>query len=155
MLSIPHSLTGAFIASKLPHPLLYVPLTVGMHYLCDWIPHWDVGTGLSSGKRKRSTAILLEFVDLGITAVLIYWFFFDGPSSAVSLSDPRTVHIWMGALMGIAPDLVEAPRNFLKWEPWFIKPLNDIHGAFHHSTPNMLVGLTPQVVLVMFLWLLK
>ena len=75
MLSIPHTLTGAFIASKLPHPALYIPLTVSMHYLQDWIPHWDVGTGLSSGKRKRTTAIFLELFDLAFSIGLIYYFF--------------------------------------------------------------------------------
>ncbi len=155
MLSIPHSLTGAFIASKLPHPVLYIPLALGMHYLCDWIPHWDVGTGLSHGKRKRSTAILLELVDLGITAVLIYWFFMQDMSLSAMVNNPASVHIWIGALTGITPDLVEAPRNFLKWEPWFIKPFNNFHGNFHHSTPNMVVGLVPQVILVVLIWLLK
>lgn len=147
MLSIPHTLTGAFVASQLPNPLLYVPITLGMHYLQDWIPHWDVGTGLSSGKRKRSTAILLELVDLAVSACLIYLFFGD-------LSSDLQAHIWIGALMGIMPDLLESPRNFLKWEPWFLKPLNEFHGKFHHSTPRMLVGLAPQVVVVVTIWAL-
>lgn len=148
MLSIPHALTGAFIASKLPNPLLYIPLTVAMHYLEDWIPHWDVGTGLTSGKRKRSTAILLELVELVATIALIYFFF---KNSAVELQ----THIWLGALVGISPDLVEAPRNFLRWEPWFIKPFNDLHGLFHHSTHNKIIGLLPQVVVVLVIWFLR
>lgn len=155
MLSIPHSLTGAFIASKLPHPILYIPLTLGMHYLCDWIPHWDVGTGLSTGKRKRSTALILELGELVITVGLIYWFFFADFGKPLNLTDSYSIHIWMGALTGIIPDLVEAPRNFLKWEPWFIKPFNDVHGSFHHSTPHILIGLIPQVILVLLIWLLK
>ena len=108
MLSIPHTLTGAFLASRLPHPALYIPLTLGMHYLQDWIPHWDVGTGLSSGKRKRSTAILLELVALGISAYLVHVFF-------VTSNPDLSLHIWAGALTGIVPDLLESPRNFLKW----------------------------------------
>lgn len=155
MLSIPHSLTGAFIASKLPHPLLYVPLALGMHYLCDWIPHWDVGTGLSTGKRKRSTAIILELGELVVTIGLIYWFFFTDFGKPLNVTDSYTLHIWIGALTGIAPDLVEAPRNFLKWEPWFIKPFNNFHGHFHHSTPHILIGLLPQLILVLVIWLLK
>jgi len=155
MLSIPHSLTGAFIASKLPHPALYIPLTLGMHYLCDWIPHWDMGTGLSNGKRKRSTALILEIVELIATGLLIYWFFFKDLGLPLDLNSAYTWNIGIGALTGIAPDLVEAPRNFLKWEPWFIKPFNKFHGMFHHSTPNMIVGLLPQVILVLAIWLLK
>ncbi|MBP7768684.1 hypothetical protein KA082_02515, partial [Candidatus Woesebacteria bacterium] len=71
MLSIPHALTGAFIASKFSNPLIYIPAAIAAHYLQDWIPHWDVGTGLSKGTRKRSTAIMLELVDLAITGALI------------------------------------------------------------------------------------
>jgi len=160
MLSIPHALTGAFIASKIPYPVVYIPMSVGMHYLCDWIPHWDMGTGLSTGKRKRSTAIILELFELGVTAVLIYYFFIAHLGIGFFnisgyLNSPQALHILVGALFGIMPDLIEAPRNFLKWEPWFIKPLNKLHGSFHHSTPNMVVGLLPQIILVGFIWFLK
>lgn len=148
MLSISHSLTGAFIASKLPHPALYIPLILASHYLEDWIPHWDVGTGLSNGKRKRSTAILLELGELTITLALVYWFW-QTASSGPSL------HIWIGASTGLVPDFLEAPRNFLKWEPSFFKPLNRFHGLFHHSIPNMWLGLTPQIILVLSIFALK
>jgi hypothetical protein len=145
MLSISHSLTGALIASKLPHPLLYVPLTLACHYLQDWIPHWDVGTGLSNGKRKRSTAIALEIVELVISVILIYFFWKDTDVSIM-------LHIWAGAFTGLVPDFLEAPRNFLKWEPKFLKPLNEFHNQFHHSTPIIWLGLLPQVLLWGVVW---
>ncbi len=148
MLSIPHSLTGAFIASKVHNPALYIPITLGMHYLQDWIPHWDVGTGLSRGKRKRSTAIIGEIIELGISVVMISHFFGE-------IDPSLQIHIWIGALAGITPDLIEAPRNFLKWEPWFIKPFNKFHNMFHHSTPNIAVGLIPQVIVVALIWFLR
>ncbi len=148
MLSIPHTLTGAFIASKLPNPLLYVPLMLAMHYLQDWIPHWDVGTGLSNGKRRRGTAIFLELIELVISAFLIYRFFQHQPQAIQP-------HIWLGALTGIIPDLLEAPRNFLRWEPAFLKPLNEFHGKFHHSTPVIWFGLLPQIVVVLLIWVLR
>lgn len=148
MLSIPHTLTGAFIASKLPHPLLYIPLTIALHYLQDWIPHWDVGTGLSNGSRKRSTAIFLELIELAISGFLIYRFFGHAPAELQP-------HIWLGALTGIAPDLIEAPRNFLRWEPFFLKPLNEFHGKFHHSTPVIWFGLLPQIVVIALIWVLR
>ena len=148
MLSIPHSLTGAFIASKLPHPALYIPLTLGIHYLQDWIPHWDIGTGLSNGKRRKSTAIIGEILELGISVPLIYYFFGN-------VNSGLQPHIWLGALTGIAPDLIESPRNFLSWEPWFIKPFNKFHSLFHHSIPNIIVGLLPQFLVVGLIWFLK
>ncbi len=148
MLSISHSLTGAFIASKLPSPLLYIPLIFLSHYLEDWIPHWDVGTGLSNGKRSRKTAILLEIGELAITFGLVYWFFQAGQNTI-------NANAWMGAFIGLVPDFLESPRNFLKWEPGFIKPLNQVHAMFHHSTPNIIFGLIPQALVVGFIFLLK
>jgi hypothetical protein len=148
MLSISHSLTGAFIASQLPHPLLYIPLTLGAHYLEDWIPHWDVGTGLSNGKRKRSTAILLEFIDLAAAFGLVYVVFHTKQPALMP-------HIWAGAVTALIPDFMEAPRNFLKWEPIFLKPFNQFHHWFHHSVPNMIVGLTPQLITILIISLLR
>ncbi len=148
MLSIPHMLTGAFVASKLPHPLLYVPITLAFHYFQDWTPHWDVGTGLSTGKRKRSTALLLEFADLGIAIGSVYFLFH-------TQANQWPYHIWIAAFVGILPDLIEAPRNFLKWEPPFFGPLNDFHNLFHHSTHNIFVGLLPQVATVLAIFWLR
>jgi hypothetical protein len=148
MLSIPHSLTGAFIASKLPHPLVYAPTAVASHYLADWIPHWDFGTGLSSGKRKKSTALTLEVFELIISVVLIYYFFQKG-------SDSIQWHIWLGALFGILPDLLDAPRNFLKLRLRILDPVYKLHHFFHHSTPHILFGLTPQVIVVILIYFLR
>lgn len=148
MLSISHSLTGAFIASKVQNPILYIPLVLASHYIEDWIIHWDVGTGLSNGTRKKSTAIFLEIGDLLLSGLLVYWLF-QAPSTTLA------IHAWVGAFMGLLPDFVEAPRNFLKYNPWWLKPFNDFHHGFHHSTPNMLLGLAPQVVVFGLILLLR
>jgi hypothetical protein len=79
---------------------------------------------------------------------IVYFFWQQGQT---------TLHInaWMGAFVGLVPDFIEAPRNFLKMEPWFLKPLNQFHHNFHHSTPNMLIGLTPQILLLLVIWWLR
>lgn len=148
MLSIAHTVTGAYLASQLPHPALYVPLTLAAHYFQDWIPHWDVGTGLSTGKRKRSTALILEIFDLIASVALVYFLFQFGKAEV-------QWHVWIASFVALLPDFIEAPRNFFKWEPFFIKPLNAFHNLFHHSTPNMVVGLSPQMVLLIAIALLK
>lgn len=150
MTSIAHGLTGAFIATQLPSPILNVPLIFASHYLEDWIPHWDVGTGLSTGRRKRSTAIILELFDLAFTFGLVYLFWGYGQSNLNAF--------WLacfGAFVALLPDFMEAPRNFLKWEPWFLKPFNNFHHMWHHSTPNMVLGLAPQIVTIAVIYLLK
>jgi hypothetical protein len=141
MLSISHGLTGAFIATKIPNPLISFPLILASHYIEDWILHWDVGTGLSNGTRKKQTAILLELVDLALTGILILALFQAGKTGV-------QWNAYFGAFVGLLPDFVEAPRNFLKYNPWWLKPFNDFHHGFHHSTPNMILGLLPQVAVV-------
>lgn len=148
MLSIAHGVTGAFIATKLPHPGLYVPLIFASHYLEDWIPHWDVGTGLSTGRRKKSTALILEAFELVVTVGLVYLFWQHGQAA---INWPA----WAGLAVSLMPDLLESPRNFLNWEPALLKPLNDLHQFFHHSTSSIALGLGPQVVVLAAVFLLK
>lgn len=148
MLSIPHSLTGAFIASQLPSPFLYIPLAVGAHYLEDWVPHWDFGTGMSTGKRSKYVALSWEAVELVITFGLIYLFW---QKDAAQIQ----WHIWIGALCGILPDLLDAPYNFMSVNLKFLKPLSDAHHFFHHSTPHVFFGLVPQIVVVAVVYWLR
>lgn len=148
MLSIAHVATGSFIATKVGHPLIAIPLIFASHYLEDWIPHWDVGTGLSTGKRKKEDAIKMEFVDLALSGLIVVLFWQVGGSSI-----PWAAY-WGGAV-ALLPDFMEAPRNFWKWEPKWLKPINTFHGFFHHSIPNKVLGLIPQVIVLIVIYLLK
>lgn len=147
MLSISHVATGALIATKV-HPLLAIPLIFASHYLEDWIPHWDVGTGLSSGKRKKSDAVKMELVELVISFVVIFIFWQLGSGTIPWLA-------YFGGAVALIPDFLEAPRNFWKWEPAWLKPINEFHGLFHHSTPNVVIGLLPQVILLIVIFFIK
>lgn len=140
MLSLSHTLTGAFLAVNIQNPVLIGPIIFASHYLQDWFPHWDVGTGLSSGKRRRQDAIRMELIELALSGVLI-WVIFQAGFEDIKW------WAWIGAGIALIPDFLEAPSNFLRWEPGWLKPINELHGAFHHSTPNIFVGLTPQVIL--------
>lgn len=148
MLSISHVATGAFIASKVSNPFIAVPLILASHFLEDWIPHWDVGTGLSKGTRKKKDAIRMEIVELLIAFGIVYLFWHVG-------SETPPWWIYVGGFVGLIPDFLEAPRNFLKYEPGWLQPLNEFHGYFHHSTPDMLIGLSTQVVVLVAIFLLK
>lgn len=148
MLSISHALTGAFIAHKIPNVLISTPLILASHYIEDWILHWDVGTGLSNGTRRKVTAIVLEIFDLVITLGLVYWWF-QVPREGLYWT------AWFGAFVGLLPDFLEAPRNFFHFNPPWLKPFNDFHHNFHHSTPNMLLGLVPQAIVLILIFFLR
>jgi hypothetical protein len=160
MLSISHATTGAFIATH-THPVVAVPLILASHYLEDWVPHWDVGTGLSDGRRSRQTALTLEVFDLIAAAALVFFLWQWDPSLSLPEQIGRLINptaaawptyvawsAWLGAFVGLLPDFLEFPRNFLNYEPSFLRPLNDLHHAFHESTHHIWIGLIPQIVLV-------
>ena len=156
MLSISHSVTGAFIAVKIGNPVLAIPLILLSHYLEDAVAHWDVGTGMSKGLKNPLLALRHEVIDLTLAGILVLVFF---PSALPIIHNsffviPNYAPIW-GAFFGLLPDLLEAPRNFLKSEPWFLRPLNRFHASFHHSIPRQLDGLAPQIILLVILWFLR
>jgi hypothetical protein len=149
MLSVSHAVTGAFIAVKVSNPALAIPLILLSHYLEDMVPHWDVGTGLTKGVKSPAKALFHEVFDLALAGILIFSFY---PSSLEGLTHLSiTAPIW-GAFFGLLPDFLEAPRNFWKWEPKWLAPLNRFHHSFHHSIPRVWDGLAPQILLLVLLW---
>lgn len=154
MLSISHAATGAFIAVKIGNPALAIPLILLSHYLEDAIPHWDAGTGLGSGKKTRKQAIIHGMIDLAIAGVIVLVFYSPQFPLAQNLASPSIKNLapYWGAFFALLPDFLEAPRNFLRYEPWFLKPVNHFHHSFHHSIPRVLDGLAPQFILLVLLW---
>lgn len=144
MLSVSHALTGAFIAVKVSNPYLAIPLILLSHYLEDMVPHWDVGTGLTKGVKSPMDAFRHEIVDLALAGVLVI----------VMFRSHEIIPYW-GAFLGLLPDFLKAPRNFWKWEPRWLAPLNRFHHSFHHSIPRVWDGLAPQILLLIILWIFR
>lgn len=148
MLSIAHGPTGALIASKIPNPFISLPLVVVSHFLEDKIPHWDVGQGLTKKTKSKQAAFYQElFLDFPLSIALVYFFFQHG--------QPFSPLPWLGWFFGLLPDFIEAPRNFLSWEPAFLRPLSRFHHDFHHSIPDKFRGLVPQILIIIAIYLLR
>ena len=154
MLSISHAATGAFVASKFPNPFIYVPVAVALHFLEDYVPNWDVGEGMCEGRRSRRAVILMGIADLVIAAVLVWWLWMSRYSliDILTFKQPMAWHIVAGAIAGILPDLIDAPRNFLGIEIKLFKPMTRFHQRFHHSIPNKFWGLLPQIIIVIAIY---
>ena len=152
MLSIAHATTGAFIATKISNPWVSIPLILAFHYILDAIPHWDMGTGLSNGSKTSKQAFLGEIPDLIIAGLLIIVFFQIG--KPLEFTWQGLAPYW-GGMLGLFPDFLEAPKNFLKKEPKILKPLNKFHHSIHHSIPHKLAGLLPQFILLALIYILK
>jgi len=148
MLSIAHGSTGAFIASKIPNPLISTPLIIASHFLEDYIPHWDVGQGLSKQKKTKRSAFLQELlIDLPLSIIIVYFFF--------QFQKPFNLTIWLGWFWGLFPDFLEFPYLFLKWRFFPIKQFAAFHKYFHHSIPHKFRGLLPQLLIIILIYLFK
>lgn len=148
MLSITHGATGALIASKIPNPLISIPLVIFSHYVEDRVPHWDVGQGLSDWKKSRESAFFHElFFDFPLSILFVYIFF--------QIGRPFDSQVWLGWFVSLLPDFLEFPYLFLDMKFTPLKQLTAFHNWIHYSTPNKLWGLLPQLLVILLVILLK
>jgi hypothetical protein len=148
MMTVSHAVSGAFIAAALPNPLLYIPLCLACHYAEDFVYHWDIGTGMhKEGARGLKITFLLALFDalLAIALVAIFWrqtpWHFD-------------LNIWFGAFFAILPDLIELPHIFLGKDFKILRLPEKWHDFVHRSTPNIWLGLLPQVIVILSIFLI-
>lgn len=123
MLETAHALAAAVIVSKIPNPIISLPIVVVSHYLLDAIPHWDSGTGLTTGKKTKKTAVIETLFDLAIAATAVFIFFQLGKSFSLKL--------WLAVGLSIFPDLIEAPALFCDYRPSIIAKLEKFHNRLH------------------------
>ncbi len=147
MLSISHAATGALITTKIPYPIISVPLTLAAHYAQDYIPHWDVGQGLTKGKKSKTDAFFQELLtDFPLSIAFVYFVF--------QHNRPFSIWPWLGWFVALLPDFLEFPYIFLNWRFWPIKPLAKFHSRFHNSIPDKVKGLIPQILIVIAVYFL-
>lgn len=148
MLSIAHGTTGALIATLIPNPLISVPLILAAHFIEDYVPHWDVGTGLTKKiKSKRGAFIQELLIDFPLSIILVYFIF--------QHNQPFSYLPWFGWFICLLPDFIEFPYIFFKWR---FTPLNQfarLHSFFHRSTTDVVRGLLPQFAVILLSILLK
>ena len=112
MLSTIHGPTGALIATKIKSPFISIPLIIASHFAQDYIPHWDVGQGLTKKKKSKKAAFFQELlIDFPFSIIITYF--------------------------------------------WPLKHYASFHAKFHHSTPKVIKGLIPQVIILIVIYLLK
>lgn len=148
MLSIAHGLTGAFIAAKVHNPYISIPIIIAAHFFEDYVPHWDVGQGLTKKIKSHKAAFLEElFTDFPASILLVFFFF--------QYNQPFSIYPWLGWFFALLPDFIEFPHLFLGWNFTPIKQLAAIHKFFHHSIPNKVIGLIPQILVIILIYFLK
>ena len=148
---VPHTLVGVTIASKIPNPLIAIPLAVLSHFLLDATPHWT--TTIST--RGRDFYIFLTDFGLGFVLGLIFAF------RAEAFSPEFWLVISCAAAANL-PDAIRFPHYFYGYNSklfWLTERFHRwVDQDVRHNTPffgMMGFGILTQVLVVAFcLWLL-
>lgn len=153
MLETPHVAVAAAIASKIPNPLISVPLSLASHFILDVTPHWNPHINREIKKFGKPSKQSLNIIRVDSIVAL-------GLGTAMAIhSLPNTaqfINIMLCSFVSVLPDVVEAPYYFLrqktpiieKWIKWQKSIQNDVAPIY---------GLTTQalVVLISIFWALS
>jgi len=111
VLETPHVILGATIATKIPNPLISIPLAFGSHFLLDKVPHWNPHLNTEIKTYGGVTKLTRNIVILDVTAALLSGLFI---ASQASVDSMHAVTILVASFAAVSPDVVEGPYFFLK-----------------------------------------
>lgn len=143
MLETPHVAVGAAIASKIPNPLISIPLAFASHFILDKVPHWNPHTYTETEKygRPKNTSIAIAFIDILIALTLGLFIAYQ------NISDfPQALNIILCCLASVLPDVLKYPYFlFSKMRKGLTKKWVDFERSIQVDTtfvPGVLTQLT-------------
>ncbi len=137
MTSISHALIGASIAAKVGNPYLTGVLALVTHFVCDAIPHWDLGTNWRS--RRRLVTGLMAIAETLFAIIFTYLIFRNLVKPTILL---------MAIFFSLVPDWAEVPYYILLPQPpkifyWIYKAQSLVHSKLNHPA-----GIITQALVV-------
>ncbi len=150
MLETPHAIIGASLATKIPNPLISLPLALGSHFVLDKIPHWNPHLNTETKRYGKVTKKTTAIVALDISFAFVSSLFIASRAT----SERQFVIIMLGAFLGILPDLVEGPYFFLNWKSKLVERWIRFQKSIQVDT-SLIPGLLTQLVtiVVSLLWI--
>jgi hypothetical protein len=144
MLETPHVFIGAVIATKIPNPLVAIPLAFASHFVLEMVPHWNPHLNTETEKygypTKKSTIITAADSSLALIC-----------GSAIAYQAlPNVGHaatILAACFASILPDLIEAPYFFLKLKSHVVKKWISFQRSLQVDT-SVIPGLVTQTITV-------
>lgn len=142
MLELAHTAVGATIATKIPNPLIAIPLAFLSHFLFDFIPHWNPSLYTETKKfgqptRKSNIIVALDVIfslTLGFFIALRFW-----PDIK------RVIIILLACFAAVVPDVIEGPYFYLGVKTRFLKKLIKFQHQ-HQINVRIIPGLLTQLV---------
>ena len=107
MILTPHILVGAVIGAKTQNLGLIVVLGLIIHFIMDWIPHWDyINSGIKDfSKTKNFKALFLDFIKIAIDGLLGLLIVFLVLGQEKVLNPKYFLFILAGIIISLLPDI--------------------------------------------------
>lgn len=120
MLELPHTIIGAAIATKIPNPLISIPLAFLSHFPLDLAPHWNPSLYTETKKYGKPTKKSTKLVILDTSLSLIFGFFL---ASRVMPDVHHAISIILACFAAVLLDVIEGFYFFLGIRTRFLKNL--------------------------------
>jgi hypothetical protein len=152
VLETPHVIVAAAIAVKIGRPELALPLALASHFILDMVPHWNPHINQEVEKlgkvSKKSTIIVVidSTIALAIGSAIA---FHALPNYSLTLT------ILASCLLGVLPDLAEAPYFFLDIKSKAVRRWIHSHRNLQSDAPAFWGILTQVTIVAATLWWLK
>ena len=144
MLELPHTAVGAIIATKIPNPLISLPLAFLSHFLLDFIPHWNPSLYTETKKigwpTRKSNLIVL--IDVILSLILGFSIAFHFCSNVRC-----TIIILLACFMAVLPDVIEGPYFYLNLKTKLLEKLIKFQHE-HQANARLIPGLLTQVAIL-------
>ena len=149
MLETPHVAVGAAIATKIPNPVIAIPLAFASHFLLEKIPHWNPHLNTEKNKYGKVTKRSTYFVILDSSIAFIL-----GATIAFTKSQD-SLHFSTGdftRLLQVLSFVVEGPYFFLNIKHRYIDKWIRFQKSIQCDT-TIIPGLFTQfVTIIAALW---
>lgn len=137
MTSISHALIGASIAARIGNPYLAGTTALITHFVCDAIPHWDLGTNWRGRRRLITGLMAIAETIFAITATYFIFRNFVNPNVLL-----------ISIFFSLVPDWAEIPYYVMLPNPpkifyYIYKAQNFFHSKLTHPE-----GIITQVLVV-------
>lgn len=150
MLELPHTLVGATIATKIPYPLISLPLAFFSHFLIDLLPHWNPHLYTETKKSGFPTKTSKLIVVADVIASLIV----GGMIAYRALPNTgAAITILLACFAAVVVDVVEGFYFFLGIRSKFLEKLIEFQLRYQSRAP-FIPGLLTQIAVVVIAFII-
>jgi hypothetical protein len=144
MLELPHTLVGATIATKIPNPLISLPLAFFSHFLLDLLPHWNPSLYSETKKFGKPTPRSTKIVIIDTLLSLAGGFFL---AYQVLPNFTQAVVIILACFLAVVVDVIEGFYFFFGVRGKFLENLIEFQHRYQGKA-SLIPGLVIQLAVV-------